>query len=99
MQEEAGKTSPLELRNYHSLMGYILLEKQEFEPALDHLRQSYPDDVFTKLLMARAYVGLNEVANAEKLMKEIARYTVGSVSSSIARPQALRWLKAKKIEY
>lgn len=43
--------------------------------------------------MARAHIGLGERANAEKLMLEIARYTVGSVSSSIARPEALRWLR------
>ena len=99
MQQEAGKTSPLDMRNYHSLMGYILVEKQEFKEALEHFRQAYPDDVFIKLLMARAHLGLNERTTAEKLMKEIAHYTVGSVSSSIARPQALRWLKANKVGY
>ncbi len=99
MQEEAGKTTPLEMRNYHSLLGYTFLEKQDFAEALEHLHQAYPDDVFHKLLMARAYLGLNERANAEKLMKEIAHYTLGSVACSIARPQALRWLKAHKVEY
>lgn len=99
MQEEAGKTSPLDMRNYHSLIGYILIEKQDFDGALEHLKQANKDDVFIKLLMARAELRLNEPADAEKLMKEIAHYTVGSVSSSIARPQALRWLQANKIPY
>lgn len=99
MQEEAGKTSPLDMRNYHSLLGYALLEKHDFGGALEHLSQANTDDVFIKLLMARAHLALNERASAEKLMKDIARFTVGSVSSSIARPQALRWLQANKIEY
>lgn len=96
MQESAGKTSPLDMRNYHSLLGYILLEKSDFAGALENLKQANTDDVFIKLLMARAHVGLGERADAEKLMQEIARYTVGSVSSSIARPEALRWLKQNK---
>lgn len=99
MQEEAGKTSPLDMRNYHSLLGYALLEKHDFGGALEHLSQANTNDVFIKLLMARAHLALNERASAEKLMKDIARFTVGSVSSSIARPQALRWLQANKIEY
>ncbi len=49
--------------------------------------------------MARAHLALNERAQTEKLMKDIALYTIGSVSSSIARPQALRWLQANKIAY
>ena len=42
---------------------------------------------------SRAHDGLGDRAAAEKLMKEIANYTLGSVPSSIARPEALRWLK------
>jgi tetratricopeptide (TPR) repeat protein len=93
MQEGVGRTTPLDMRNYHYLLGYIFLEKEDFAGALENLRQANTDDVFIKLLMARAHIGLGERANAEKLMLDIARYTVGSVSSSIARPEALRWLR------
>jgi Tfp pilus assembly protein PilF len=40
---------------------------------------------------------LGDQAAAEKLMKEIASYTLGSVPSSIARPEALRWLSQNRI--
>lgn len=91
--EKAGNPNPAYTKSYHYLMGYILSEKREFTAALEHLRQANTDDVFIKLMMARAYLGLNEREPAIKLMKEIAAYTLGSVPSSIARPEALRWLK------
>ena len=91
--EKAGNPNPAYTKSYHYVMGYILLEKGEFKAALEHLKQTNTDDVFNKLLLARAHLGLHEREPAIKLMKEIAVYTLGSVPSSIARPQALRWLK------
>lgn len=94
--EKAGNPNPAYTKSYHYLVGYILMEKRDFKGALDHLKQANTDDVFIKLMMARALAGLNERASAEKLMKEIAGYTLGSVPSSIARPEALRWLSQNK---
>lgn len=94
--EKAGNPNPGYMKSYHYLMGYILLEKGDHSGALVHLKQASTDDVFIKLLMARAYEKLDDRASAEKLMREIAGYTLGSVPSSIARPQALRWLKENK---
>ncbi len=84
------------MKSYHYLVGYILVEKRDFKGALDHLRQANTDDVFIKLLIARAYAGLNDRASAARLMNEIAGYTLGSVPSSIARPEALLWLSQNK---
>lgn len=94
--EKAGNPNPAYMKSYHYLVGYILLEKRDFKGALEHLKQANTDDVFIKLLMARAHAGLNERASADKLMKEVASYTLGSVPSSIARPEALRWLSQNR---
>ncbi|MCA1632504.1 MAG: tetratricopeptide repeat protein [Acidobacteria bacterium] len=91
--EKAGNPSPAYTKSYHYLVGYILLEKRDYKGALEHLKQASTDDVFIKLLTARAYAGSGDPAAAGKLMREIAGHTLGSVPSSIARPQALRWLK------
>lgn len=91
--EKAGNPNPQYAKSYHYLVGYILLEKRDYKAALEHLSRANTDDVFIKLLLARAHDGLGDRAAAEKLMKEIASYTLGSVPSSIARPEALRWLK------
>ncbi|MDQ3256263.1 MAG: tetratricopeptide repeat protein [Acidobacteriota bacterium] len=91
--EKAGNPNPAYMKSYHYLVGYILLEKRDFKSALEHFKQANTEDVFIKLLMARAHLGLSERPPAEKLMKEIAGYTLGSVPSSIARSEALRWLK------
>ena len=58
---------------------------------LDNLLKANTDDVFIKLLMARAYEGLKEMDRAEGLMKEVASYGLGSVPASIAR----RYVKRK----
>ena len=94
--EKAGNPNPAYLKSYHYAVGYIQLEKRDFKSALEHLKQANTEDLFIKLLLARAYAGLGDRASVEKLMKEIANYTLGSVPSSIARPEALRWLKQKK---
>lgn len=82
-------------KSYQYLLGYILLEKREYEGALGALLLANTDDVFIKLLLARAHQGLGDNDIAYTLMQEIADYTLGSVASSIARPQALRWLAEK----
>ncbi len=94
--EKAGNPNPAYLKSYHYMVGYILVEKRDFKGALEHLKQANTEDVFIKLLMARAHAGLNDRASATKLMNEIAGYTLGSVPSSIARPEALRWLSQNK---
>lgn len=91
--EKAGNPNPAYTKSYHYCMGYILLEKGDYKAALEHISQASTDDVFIKLMLARAHLGLNEREPAIKLMKEIADYTLGSVPASIARPQAVRWLK------
>jgi tetratricopeptide (TPR) repeat protein len=91
--DKAGNPNPGYLASYHYLVGYILLEKRDYKSALDHLKKASTDDMFIKLLLARAYSALGEKAAAEKFMKEIANYTLGSVPASIARPEALRWLQ------
>ena len=91
--EKAGNPNPQYTKSYHYLVGYILMEKRDYKAALEHLKQANTEDIFIKLLLARAHAGLGERAAAEKLMKGIAGYTLGSVPSSIARPEALRWLK------
>ncbi len=93
---KAGNPNPAYTKSYHYLVGYILLEKRDYKGALEHLKQANADDIFIKLLLARAHDGLGDRASAERLMKEIAGYTLGSVPSSIARPEALRWLGQKQ---
>ncbi len=94
--EKAGNPNPAYLKSYHYAVGYIQLEKRDFKSALEHLKQANTEDIYIKLLLARAYDGAGDRASAEKLMREIANYTLGSVPSSIARPYALRWLKQNK---
>ncbi|CAN5449272.1 hypothetical protein BH20ACI3_BH20ACI3_21330 [soil metagenome] len=94
--QKAGNPNPAYMKSYHYMVGYILVEKRDFKGALEHLKQANTEDVFIKLLLARAYAGLNDRKSAAKLMNEIAGYTLGSVPSSIARPEALRWLSQNK---
>ena len=94
--QKAGNPNPAYMKSYHYMVGYILVEKRDFKGALEHLKQANTEDVFIKLLTARAHAGLNDRASAAKLMNEIAGYTLGSVPSSIARPEALRWLSQNK---
>lgn len=93
--EKHGNPNQNYAESHQYLTGYILLEKGDHAGALAHLKKANTDDVFIKLLMARAHDGLNERDRAEQLMKEVANYGLGSVPASIARREATRWLERK----
>ena len=68
---------------FNSRLGFTYVHEGEIEEGAKYYEQA--------IAIAEA-----EKECAEKLMKEIANYTLGSVPSSIARPEALRWLKQNK---
>ena len=66
MIEEGGETAEQYLPAYHYLAGYLELEAGNAEKAVEHLKQSNPNDPFHKLLLAR---GLDEIGERENALK------------------------------
>lgn len=88
--EEAQQFEPA----YHYLAGYCLLEAGKYEKAIEHLKQADPNDPFHRLLLARAYEGAGQKAEAQKAYEEVMASQFNNIERALSYPEAERKLKA-----
>jgi len=91
MIENGGKEGEQYWPAYNYLAGYIMLEKGDYPAAVEYLKQAEKDDVFQKLLLARASLKVGDKAQAIKLCEEILKFTTNNIE------RALSYNEAKKI--
>lgn len=92
---EAGASPQAHLKEiHHYLLGYIYVLEGKYESAIEHLRQANENDAFIQLLMAQAYDGKGDKAEAERWYQKVLAYHGGGVSTVLARPVAERRMKA-----
>lgn len=94
MIEDGGKEGEQFWPSYHYLAGYLKLEAGDYAKAIEELKQTDLTDPFHKLLLARAYEKIGEVANAQKLYKEITEFNQLTLERALAYPEAKKKLKA-----
>lgn len=80
---------------YHYIAGYLTLEAGKYGEAIEHLKQAHQDDVFHRLLLARAYEKAGDATNAQAIYREIVASTIVNLERAIAYPEAKRKLKAQ----
>ena len=93
MIDENGEAGKEFMPAYHYIAGYLKLEGGDYAAAIEHLKQANMGDVFHKLLLARAYDGAGETANAQKLYKEIVESGQINIERALAVPEARKKLK------
>ena len=81
------------MTSYHYIAGYLKLEGGDHATALEHLKQADQNDLFHKLLLARAYDRSGDVANAQKLYREIVESKQNSLERALSVPEAKKKLK------
>jgi tetratricopeptide (TPR) repeat protein len=91
MIEEGGEPAKQYWPAYHYLAGYLKLEAGDYAPALEHLKQSDPNNPFDTLLLARAYEKLGRKDEARAAYQKV----VDSQWPGIERPLAYREAKRK----
>ena len=94
VDEAGGEAATQYLPAYHYLMGYLELERGNFETAKKHLEQGDLNDPFQKLLLARSYEGLSRHTEARKLYQEILESTNNGLERALAYPEAQKKLTA-----
>jgi tetratricopeptide (TPR) repeat protein len=77
------------MENHHHLVGYISLEKVEYEAAVEHLKQADQQDPYTLYLMAAAESKAGNEEKAAALLKELAEWNQNSLNYAFVRPQAM----------
>ncbi len=94
MIDEGGERGKEFMPSYHYIAGYLKLEGGDHAKALEHLKQADQNDLFHKLLLARAYEGTGDAASAQKIYKEIVDSRQNNLERALAYPEAKKKLKA-----
>jgi len=92
MIDDGGKEGEQYLDAYHYLAGYVMLEKGDYPAAVEHLKQADKNDVFHKVLLARASLKVGDKAQAVKLCEEIVKSTTNNIERALAYPEAKKIL-------
>jgi tetratricopeptide (TPR) repeat protein len=93
MIDDAGERGKEYLPAYHYIAGYLKLEAGDAKAAIEHLTQANQQDLFHKLLLARAYEKAGDEAASQKVYKEIVDSTQVSIERALAYPEAKKKLK------
>lgn len=92
MIEDGGKEGEQYWPAYHYLAGYVVLEKGDYETAIEHLKQTDLTDPFHKVLLARAYMKSGNKEEALKLCGEITKTTTNNIERALSYPEAKKIL-------
>ena len=78
---------------YHYLAGYIQLVQGDSAGAIEHLKQSKPDeDPFRGLLLARAYEKVGDKASAKKSYQAVVGFSGNNIERALSYPEAKKKL-------
>jgi tetratricopeptide (TPR) repeat protein len=94
MIEDGGEAGKQYWPAYHYLAGYVKLEAKEYDQAVEHLKQANPQDPFHQLLLARAYEGVKNKAEAKKVYQSIVDSQWPGIERPLAYPEARKKLQA-----
>jgi tetratricopeptide (TPR) repeat protein len=92
MIEDGGEAGKQYWPAYYYLTGYIMLEKGDYNAAVEHLKQTDLTDPFHKLLLARAYMKTGEKQQALQLCEEIVKFTTNNIERALSYPEAKKMI-------
>jgi tetratricopeptide (TPR) repeat protein len=82
--------NPRKMEPVHDLMGYASLLRGSHREAVQHLEQSFPNNLYTKYNLARAHEGAGNTAEAKRLYGEIADNNFNNVVFALVRTEAMQ---------
>ena len=92
MIEKGGETAKQYWPAYHYLAGYLKLEAGDYGQALEHLKQSDPNNPFDIMLLARTYEKLGQKDEAKKAYQKVVDSQWAGIERPLAYPEAKRKL-------
>jgi len=79
---------------FHYLAGYVMLEANKLEAAIEHLRKTSEQNAFHLLLLARAYEKSGDTKNALAKYKAITKMNRNNVERALSYPEAKKKVAA-----
>jgi tetratricopeptide (TPR) repeat protein len=78
---------------YHYTLGFMKLKQKQYKEAVDHLKMADPLSVYNNYLLAKAYEGMGDKANATKYYKEVGSNNFNSLDNALVRSEVKQKLK------
>jgi tetratricopeptide (TPR) repeat protein len=94
MIEQGGDAAKQFWPSYHYVAGYVKLEAGQYAEALDHLKQTDPNNPFDVLLLGRAYEKLGQKEEAKKTFQRVVDSQWPGIERPLAYPEAARKVKS-----
>jgi tetratricopeptide (TPR) repeat protein len=84
-------SNPFKMRPVHRIIGKSLLDQGDYTKAIEHLKQSNPDNnMYDKYLLAKALEGAGKVDEAQAMYNDIASRNFNSVAIALVRKEVLK---------
>ena len=81
--------NPRKLESYHWVLGMSTLKLGDHAKAVEHLRQAdYQNNIFVRFQLANAEEGTGNIAEAKKLLGEVADFNFNSVGFALVHKEA-----------
>lgn len=80
--------NPRKLEPYHDLLGLVALRQGKFQEAVDHYNKANPNNFYTKYHLGLAHEGAGNVADAQRIFRDVFAYNFNSVGYALVRREA-----------
>lgn len=94
MIEQGGDGAKQYWPAYNYVAGYVKLEAGEYAQALEHLKQTDPNNPFETLLLGRTYEKLRQKEDARKAYQKVVDSQWPGIERPLAYPEAKRKLQS-----
>ncbi|MCH7496605.1 MAG: tetratricopeptide repeat protein [Candidatus Marinimicrobia bacterium] len=81
------------MRLYHSAMGKVEIQRENYQSAVDHLLQANMNSPYDTYYLSRAYAGAGNIENAQELLERAVKWNADSQFYSLIRAEAAAALK------
>jgi uncharacterized protein HemY len=80
------------LEGYYYTMGYLKLKQKSYKEAVDNLEMSDQLSIYNTYLLAKAYEGMGDKANAMKYYTEVSNYNFNNLDNALVRAEVRKKL-------
>jgi tetratricopeptide (TPR) repeat protein len=80
------------LEGYYYTLGYLKLKQKNYKEAVDNLKMADQLSIFKSYLLAKAYEGMGDKANAKKYYSEVSNYNFNNLDNALVRSEVKKKL-------
>ncbi len=82
--------NPRKLEPYHDLLGLVNLLQGNYDTAIEHYKQANLNVMYIRYHLGLAYEGAGDVAQANKIFREVSEFNFNTVGFALVRRNSLK---------